>query len=158
MLLISRIRTIKSALKKSRMVIILIRSNKEYPLAKDLILLFVPLVHLSFKKIRMIRILILDSISIQIAFRKNSKSLTTFSIPFLVFHLECPLQALSNQTCQYSQSISSAFQIEIHLEVNSSLSKLKKGIKTDRTAISLLKNKKTTISKTSETKYLILSY
>lgn len=148
--MMKKIRTIRFVLKKSKMETTFTRNNREYLLIRDIILLFVALVHLLFKEILIIRILILQSISIRIAFRKNFKSLITFLTISSVSHLECLLQVLNNQICPENQLAFSVCRIEIHLEVNSSLGKLKKSHKINKTGISFLKNKRTMISRISE--------
>lgn len=76
-----KIRTTSSARKKSMMEMIPMRIKKGCQSIRDITLLFAASDLPSFKEIPTFQILIFQSISIQVVFRNNSKSLITFLLP-----------------------------------------------------------------------------
>jgi len=126
------------------------RINKECRLIRRIILLFVLSDLLLFKEIQTSQILICQNFSIRVVFRSNSKSLIIFLLLFWISHSECRWEHLYNQTQQETQIAFLVYLIEICMEINSLLVKLKRSHKTKKIDISFLKKIKIMISKTSE--------
>jgi hypothetical protein len=129
------------ARKKSMMAMIYMKIKKGCQPTRDITLLFAPSDLPSFKEIPMSQILIVifRSISIQVLFKNNSKSLITFLIIFWTSHSECLWEHLYNRTQQEIQMVFSVCHIRICMEINSLLVKLKRSHNTIKIDISFLK-------------------